>query len=78
MKKVLENTSCSSLKTFEQFGFGVPYSTMKNYFSEKRLLPKDLFDNFCHIAKLNPQDFKTKFIEDTWGQVKGGKKIKRR
>jgi len=47
LKKVLENTSCSSLKTFEQFGFGVPYSTMKNYFSEKRLLPKDLFDNFA-------------------------------
>ena len=77
LKKVLEETNCSSLRTFEQFGLDVHYSTMKNYFSEQRLLPRELFGNLCYLAKLDSTDFEVTFLEDSWGQIKGGKRSKK-
>lgn len=73
LKLVLERVNCPSIKVFEQFGLGINYSTMKNYFSEKRLLPEDLFNKMCYLAKLNISDFEFDLLDDNWGQVKGGK-----
>jgi len=78
MKSVLLKTNCPSIKDFEQFGLGIPYSTMKNYFSEQRLLSKDLFDKLLHLSKINQSSLNIIFLEDNWGQVKGGKKIRRK
>lgn len=75
--KVLEETHCPSLRALNQFGFDVPYSTLKNYFTEKRFLPKELFVDLCELSKINPSLLDTKFVSDNWGQVEGGKKSKR-
>ena len=73
MKNVLEKLNCPSLRAFLQFGLGVPYSTLKNYFSEKRLIPKKVFEDMCKLANLNTDDFNVKYLDKNWGQVKGGK-----
>lgn len=73
LKKVLENTNCPSFRAISQFGFEIPYSTLKNYFSEKRFLPKKLFMDFCQIAKINPNSLEISFLPKNWGQIKGGK-----
>ncbi|MEM3112941.1 MAG: hypothetical protein QXI33_00770 [Candidatus Pacearchaeota archaeon] len=77
MKDVLVSTNCPSLRSFGQFGLDIPYSTMKNYYSEKRIIPKNLFDKLCYMAKFNNKNFKIEFVSDYWGQSKGGKKSKR-
>jgi len=77
LKEVLIRTNCSSIHNFEQFGFDVPYSTLKNYFSEIRLLPKDFFDKLCYLAKIDSSNFKIEFLDDNWGKSKGGKKSRR-
>ncbi len=77
LKEVLEKLNCPTLKAFEQFGFEVPYSTMKNYFSEQRNLPEDLFNEFCKLTKINKKKFHFKKIENNFGQVQGGRKSKR-
>jgi len=76
LQMILRRVNCPSLRAFEQFGFEIPYSTMKNYFSEERLIPKDLFDKMCYLAKLDSKELKNlkvEFLEDNWGRVKGGK-----
>jgi hypothetical protein len=62
---------------FEQFGLGVNYSTMKNYFSEDRLLPYDLFEKLCHLSKIEKNHFKIDLLDENWGRSKGGKKSRR-
>ena len=78
LKKVLVNTNCPSVKDFMQFGLDVNYSALKNYFSGLRLLPKDLFENMCHLAKIKKEELNFEYVSDNWGQVKGGKKSKRK
>lgn len=73
LKLVLERVNCPSLRAFEQFGFDVPYSTMKNYLSEQRLLPEELFREFLRFAKLKEGDFSFEFLGENWGRAKGGK-----
>ena len=77
MQKVLNEINCPSLRVFLQFGLGIPYSTLKNYFIEERLLPKDLFENMCYLSKINLNDLDFKFIEGNFGQVLGGKKSRK-
>lgn len=74
LKKVLENLNCPSLRSLNQFGFNIPYSTLKNYFSEARNLPKEFFTDLCYMAKLNENEFEIEFLEDNFGQILGGKK----
>jgi len=78
LNKIIANLNCISLRGILQFGFDIPYSTLKNYYSERRLMPKNLFENLCHIGKINPSELNIKFIEGNWGQVKGGKIGKRK
>ena len=70
----ISNLGCISLHGILQFGFNIPYSTLKNYYSERRLLPRQFFEELCHIAKIEPSDLRVKYLRGTWGQVKGGKK----
>ncbi len=77
LKQVLINLNCPSLRAFMQFGFDVPYSTLKNYYSEERLLPHGLFCDICFLAKIDKEKLKVVLMEKNWGQIKGGRKSRR-
>lgn len=66
------NLNCPSLRAFLQFGFDIPYSTLKNYYSEKRSLPEKLFEEFSNFSKIDLGRYSFEIIGDNWGQVKGG------
>lgn len=70
----VKKLNCISLKGILQFGFGINYNSLKNYYSERRLLPKNLFLDLCYIAKIDINELKVKYVSGSWGQVKGGKK----
>ena len=74
IEKVLEKLRVPSLRSLSQFGLDVKYSTLKNYFSEKRLLPEDFFKDLIKLSKLNEKEFDFEIIKNNWGQVKGGKR----
>lgn len=73
LQEVLEKTNCPNLMAFPQFGLDIPYSTLKNYYSEKRNLPENLFIELCKLAKIDYTKLKIKTLEKNWGQIKGGK-----
>jgi len=73
-KEVLEKINCPSLRELINRGFDIPYSTLKNYYSEVRLLPKDFFDKLCFISEIDFKKFKIEFLEENFGQIIGGKK----
>ena len=75
---VIEKLSAPSLRGILQFGFDVPYSTLKNYHNESRLLPEELFNDFCEVAKINKLRLNFKFVDENWGKIKGGKIGKRK
>ena len=74
LKKILIKLNCPSLRALNQFGFEIPYSTLKNYFNESRLLPENLFRDLCYLTKIDPKNLNIKYLEKNWGQVLGGKK----
>lgn len=41
-------------------------------------MPEELFEEMLHLAKLSREDFDFDLVEDNWGQVKGGRKSKRK
>ncbi|MCL5730210.1 MAG: hypothetical protein M1165_01420 [Candidatus Pacearchaeota archaeon] len=73
LKEILIALNCPSLRAINQFGFGIPYSTLKNYMNESRTIPEELFINLCSLAKINPESFDKEKLPENWGQVKGGK-----
>ena len=75
---VVFKLNCISVRGIIQFGFEVPYSTLKNYYTERRLIPRSFFENLCHVAKIDPSSLKIEYINSNWGQVKGGMTSKRK
>jgi len=75
---VIEKLSSPSLRGILQFGFDIPYSTLKNYYNESRLLSEGLFEDLCEIANVDKSLLKYDFVEDNWGKVEGGKLGKRK
>jgi len=71
---VVERLNCISVRGILQFGFDIPYSTLKNYYIERRLLPLSFFESLCHLAKIDASKLNIEYIDGNWGQVKGGKK----
>jgi len=69
LKKVMIRSGIPTLRELCQ-RVDINYSTMKNYFAEFRLIPKELFERLKVISGL-----KVRFVlvEDNWGQVKGGR-----
>lgn len=76
IKLILEKTNCPSLRSLNQFGFQIPYSTLKNYITEKRTIPKEFFQDLCELAKINPKEIEHEEVEENWGQIIGGKRKK--
>ena len=75
---VVARLSSPSVRGILQFGFDIPYSTLKNYYNESRLLPSGLFDDLCEVAGISKDDLSFELIDDNWGKVKGGKIGKRK
>ncbi len=67
-----------SLRGLLQFGFVVPYSTLKNYYSEVRLMPKSLVVDFCEVSGVDFGGLNAEEISENWGRVLGGKVGKRK
>jgi len=74
---VVSRLRAVSLRGILQFGFDVPYSTLKNYYGESRLLPEELFDDMCEGASVDKGSLKFELVSDNWGRIKGGKLGKR-
>ena len=70
IKRVLEATGCPSLRSLNERGFEVSYSTLKNYYSEVSLLPEEFFKNLCTFSKINPDSLKVTLLPENWGQLK--------
>ena len=77
LEKVLDNLGCPSLRELLHRGVGTNYQTLKNYYSERRLLSNSLFDELLKISGLKREDFDFEILDENWGQMKGGKKRKR-
>ena len=75
---VVEKLSCGSLRSILQYGLDTSYASLKNYYSGRRLLSKDLFNDLCRLAKIDLGEVKYSEINDNWGKVKGGKNGKRK
>lgn len=75
--KIMEISNCPSLGELSR-RLAINYATLKNYFSERRLLSEEFFENLCLIGNLQKKDFDFEEIKDNWGQSKGGKKGKKR
>ena len=77
LNQTLKNLNCPSIKELKNRGIETSYSTLKNYFSEHRLLPESFFNDLCEISKIDGKKLKVKLFGDNWGRVKGGKISKR-
>ena len=76
--KVLEAIGCPSLRELINRGIDARYSSLKNYYCERRLLPDSIFDELLKISKFNREDFDFESVRDNWGQAKGGKISRRK
>ncbi len=75
---VVGKLNSPSVRGILQFGFDVPYSTLRNYYNESRLISKDLFDDICEIALIDKSELEFEVIDENWGKVKGGKISRRK
>ncbi|MBU1252334.1 MAG: hypothetical protein KJ905_02835 [Nanoarchaeota archaeon] len=74
---VLVGVSAPSLRELGR-RINLNYQTLKNYYSERRLLSEELFETLCKIADMDKNKISFEEIPNNWGQVKGGKKSRRR
>lgn len=72
LDKVLVGAACPSLRELGR-RINVNYQSLKNYYTERRLLPEELFDALCEISGLKKSGFNFKEVSDFWGQIKGGR-----
>ena len=69
---VIEGLKVSSLRGILQFGFDVPYSTLKNYYVGARLMGEDLVREMCDLSGVDFEGLEIERVEENWGQRKGG------
>jgi hypothetical protein len=77
IRQVLQEINCPSLRELINRGIDVNYSTLKNYFTEQRLIPESLFNELIEMGDLNKNDFDFQIVDDNFGQVIGGKKSRK-
>ena len=77
LDEVIVKLRATSLRGLLQFGFDVPYSTLKNYYIQARLMPKSLVVDFCDIAGIDFDGLNVEEMGENWGKVKGGEVGKR-
>lgn len=77
LKEVLIRINCPSLRELIKRGFDMNYSTLKNYYNESRCMREDFFRSLCEIAKIDCSKLGINYLEENFGQIKGGRKSKR-
>jgi hypothetical protein len=76
IQEVLDSVNCPSLRELGS-RLSVNYSTLKNYFNEERCLPEGLFNDLCYISKRDKSNFNIEYLNENWGQIKGGRESRR-
>jgi len=76
LNEVLKKVNCPSLRELINRGVDVKYSSLKNYYIERRLLPLLLVENLCNLSGIDKNQLKFKILEENWGQIMGGEKTK--
>ena len=76
IQEILGRVNCPSLRELGR-RLTINYSTLKNYFNEDRCLPESLFNDLCYISKINKENFNVGYLDENWGQVKGGRKSRK-
>jgi len=74
---VLTKTACPSLGELSK-RVGMNYQTLKNFYSERRVLPLELFGVLLGLSNLNRDNFKCQEIPENLGQICGGKKSRKK
>ena len=77
LDSVLENLNSPSLRNLLSFGISTSYTSLKNYYIERRALPNNLFEELCELSKINKSTLKYQILKSSWGQQKGGRISKR-
>jgi len=75
---IISQLGSISLRGILQFGFEVKYSSLKNYYTERRMIPKDFFEELCYLAKVSVEDLDVEYVAENIGQIKGGRVSKRK
>ena len=76
LNEVLKKVNCPSLRELINRGVDVKYSSLKNYYIERRLLPLSLVENLCNLSGIDKNSLNFKILEENWGQIMGGEKTK--
>lgn len=63
----------NSLKAVAQ-QLQIPYPTLKNYFQENILLPKEIFDKLLKLSHEEEKDFDASYLPENWGKRIGGQR----
>ncbi len=71
-----EKLNAVSVFSILQFGIDCTTNSLKNYYTQRRLLPEKLFEDLCHLTKINKSELNYKKLEENWGKIKGGKSRK--
>ena len=74
---VMLELGCPSLRELINRGIAVDYSSLKNYHTERRCLPENLFKDLCKISGINGDEIIFRKLGDFWGQSKGGRKSRK-
>lgn len=77
LKEVLISINCPSLRELRKRGFDVSYSALKNYFSERRNLPLEFFEDLAKVSGIDKDNLNVRILDETYGQVIGGRKSRR-
>ena len=77
LEMVRDRLNVSSVRGVLQFGVSVSYFAMKSYYSEDRLMPKDLVVDLCDLAGIDYDGLDVEELGDNWGKVKGGRRSRR-
>jgi len=78
LKKIMLNLNSPSLRNLLQFIPDTTYSSLKNYYTERRLIPETLFNDLLHLSKIQKESLSITILKENWGKVKGGKISKRK
>lgn len=72
LQEVLTKINCPTISELSN-RISVNYSTLKNYFTEERLLSEEILNRLCGISGIDKNKLNFKILDDNWGKIKGGK-----
>ncbi|MGK0209241.1 MAG: hypothetical protein ACI83O_000512 [Patescibacteria group bacterium] len=78
LENVRQNLNAPSMTSILQYGFTTTATALKNYYTERRNLPEELFEEMCQLAKIEKSTLEYQEKKINWGQQKGGSISKRK